>query len=54
MLLTATQLEQYRRDGFLILPGLFSAAEVQVLKDDLPRLHAEDPYFAASREISAM
>ena len=42
MLLTATQLEQYRRDGFLILPGLFSAAEVQVLKDDLPRLHAED------------
>jgi hypothetical protein len=42
MLLTVTQLEQYRRDGFLILPGLFSAAEVQVLKDDLPRLHAED------------
>jgi len=42
MRLTAAQLEQYRRDGFLILPGLFSPAEVQVLKDDLPRLHAED------------
>ena len=42
MRLTTTQLDQYRRDGFLILPGLFSPSEVQVLKDDLPRLHAED------------
>jgi ectoine hydroxylase len=42
MLFTASQLEQFQRDGFLILPGRFSTAEVQILKDDLPRLHAED------------
>jgi ectoine hydroxylase len=42
MRLTAAQLDQYRRDGFLVLPALFSPAEVQVLKDDLPRLYAED------------
>ena len=42
MKLTDLQLEQFDRDGFLILPGLFSAAEVQALKDDLPRLNAED------------
>jgi ectoine hydroxylase len=42
MQLTATQHEQFHRDGFLILPGLFSPAEVQALKDDLPRLNAED------------
>jgi len=42
MLPTASQLEQFQRDGFLILPELFPPAEVQLLKDDLPRLHAED------------
>src|SRR5262245_59092904 len=42
MRLTAAQLDQYRRDGFLILPELFSPAEVRVLKDDLPRLYPDE------------
>lgn len=41
MRLTAHQLNQYQRDGFLVLPGLFSAAEVRALNEDLPRLFAE-------------
>ncbi|MGH6931990.1 MAG: phytanoyl-CoA dioxygenase family protein [Dongiaceae bacterium] len=42
MRLTATQLDQFRRDGFLILPNLFSAAEVVLLRAQLPALFAED------------
>jgi hypothetical protein len=42
MRLTAAQLARFHEDGFLVLPGLFSRAEVDVLCADLPRLFAED------------
>ena len=42
MRLTATQLADFRTQGFLILPELFSRAEVDVLRAELPRLFAED------------
>ncbi len=42
MRLTPDQLDRYRADGFLVLPGLFSGAEVEVLRAELPRLFAED------------
>ena len=35
MLLSQEQVEGFRRDGFLVLPGLFSAAEVAVLRSAL-------------------
>ena len=41
MKLTDTQIAQFRDDGFLILPSLFSPDEVAVLKAELPRLFAE-------------
>ncbi|MYG53586.1 MAG: proline hydroxylase [Rhodospirillaceae bacterium] len=41
MKLTKTQIARFRDDGFLILPSLFSAAEVAILKAELPRLFAE-------------
>ena len=36
------QLEVFRRDGLLILPGLFSAAEVAAIRAALPPLFAEE------------
>ena len=42
MRLTPDQLDRYRVDGFLVLPGLFSGAEVEVLRAELPRLFTED------------
>jgi len=36
------QVERFREDGYLVLPGLFAADEVTVLRDALPRLFAED------------
>ena len=42
MQLTPHQVESYRRDGYLLLPGLFSAAEVETLRGELPRLLGED------------
>ena len=36
------QLQRFREDGFLILHGLFSAAEVEALRHPLARLFAED------------
>ncbi|MEX0815003.1 MAG: phytanoyl-CoA dioxygenase family protein [Dongiaceae bacterium] len=42
MKLTCDQLDRLDRDGFLVLPNLFSAAEVDVLRAELPRLFAED------------
>ena len=42
MTLTKAQIDDYERDGFLILPGLFSAEEVAVLRARLPALFAED------------
>ncbi len=41
MRLSAQQLAGFHEDGFLILPELFSAAEVGVLLDQLPALFAE-------------
>ncbi|MGH6887272.1 MAG: phytanoyl-CoA dioxygenase family protein [Geminicoccales bacterium] len=42
MQLTASQLEQFDRDGVLVLPALFSAAEVAILRAALPAVFAED------------
>jgi ectoine hydroxylase len=42
MQLSPQQLAQFQRDGFLILPELFSAAEVAVLRGELPALFAEE------------
>ncbi len=42
MRLNQTQLDQYERDGFLVLPGLFSAAEVAAMKDELTRIQGVD------------
>ncbi len=45
MELTAAQLAQFDRDGFLIFPDLFSAAEVAVMRQEVARLeqiHAEE------------
>jgi ectoine hydroxylase len=41
MQLDADQLQRFHRDGFVTLPGLFSAAEVAALRAPLPRLFAE-------------
>ncbi len=42
MKLAGDQLERFHRDGFLILPGLFSVPEVAALGARLPALFAED------------
>lgn len=35
------QLEQYQRDGFIVVPNFFDADEVQVLQDEIERFKAE-------------
>jgi ectoine hydroxylase len=42
MKLSAQQLAQFERDGFLIFPGLFSQAEIDVLRAETARLSAID------------
>ncbi len=42
MKLSAEQLRRFDEDGFLILPGLFSPPEVEVLRAALPALFAAD------------
>ena len=42
MRLGEDQLARYREDGVLVLPGLFSAEEVEALRRPLERLFAED------------
>ena len=42
MKLTQDQLGAYARDGFLILPNLFSPDEVQAMKRDLQRIQDID------------
>ncbi|MDX1527175.1 MAG: phytanoyl-CoA dioxygenase family protein [Gammaproteobacteria bacterium] len=42
MKLSAEQLCQFQRDGLLLLPDLFSAEEVEILRSRLPKLFAED------------
>ncbi|MGQ0674762.1 MAG: phytanoyl-CoA dioxygenase family protein [Rhodospirillales bacterium] len=41
MRLSAGQLEQFQRDGFIALPGLFSGPEVAAMRARLPRLFAQ-------------
>lgn len=41
MLLSPEQIQSLNRDGYLVLPDLFSAAEVDALRDRLPRLFAD-------------
>jgi len=42
MRLTDVQLEQFNRDGFLILPGLFSPEEVALLRSRMPSIFSEN------------
>ena len=42
MRLSPDQLDRFRRDGVLVLPGLFSPAEVAVLRGALPAVFAQD------------
>lgn len=42
MQLSKTQLDTYERDGFLVMPGLFSAAEIQAMKAELGRIQKID------------
>lgn len=42
MRLDPAQIERYERDGVLVLPGLFSAPEIEVIRAELPRLFAEE------------
>lgn len=41
MRLSQEQLDRYERDGFLVLPDLFSTPEIEVLRAELPALFAE-------------
>ncbi len=41
MVLTAQQLEQFDRDGYLFFPGHFSTAEVAKLTDEVPRIYEQ-------------
>src|SRR5438045_9569084 len=40
MRMTPEQLEQYRRDGYVIFPSLFTPAEIAVLRAETARLSA--------------
>jgi L-proline 4-hydroxylase len=42
MRLTESQVEEFDREGFLFFPALFSAAEVETLREEVPRLYAEE------------
>ena len=42
MQLSDDQIARYRRDGYLVLPALFDAAEVAAFKADLKRIQAVD------------
>jgi ectoine hydroxylase len=42
MQITETQVQDYRRDGFLLLPAVFSPEEVAAMKGELPGVFAED------------
>lgn len=39
--ISAEQVAQYERDGFLVLPDVFSAKEVESFKDELERLRSD-------------
>ena len=42
MRLTPSQIDAYHRDGFIVLEGLLSAAEVAAMKADLERIQKID------------
>jgi ectoine hydroxylase-related dioxygenase (phytanoyl-CoA dioxygenase family) len=42
MRIADTQVQDYRRDGYLLLPGLFSSEEVQAMKATLDDVFAQD------------
>jgi ectoine hydroxylase-related dioxygenase (phytanoyl-CoA dioxygenase family) len=42
MRLTTDQLTHYREEGFLLLPGCFSPAEVEVMKSQLPAVFGKE------------
>lgn len=42
MTLTDEKIEQYNRDGFLVIPNLFSAEEVEILRARLPAIFGEN------------
>jgi hypothetical protein len=42
MYITDKQVQDYRRDGYLLLPALFSPDEVQAMKDELAGIFEED------------
>jgi ectoine hydroxylase len=42
MQLTAQQLEQFREEGWLFLPGCFAEAEVALLRDEAESIYATD------------
>ncbi|MBI3375591.1 MAG: phytanoyl-CoA dioxygenase family protein [Betaproteobacteria bacterium] len=41
MKLTPAQLAQFERDGYLFFPALFSRAETELLRAEVPRIYAE-------------
>src|SRR6185295_12386212 len=41
MVLSSRQLEEFDRDGYLFFPSLFTAEEIGVLLDEVPRLYAQ-------------
>jgi ectoine hydroxylase len=41
MVLSPRQLEEFDRDGYLFFPSLFTAEEIGVLLDEVPRLYAQ-------------
>jgi ectoine hydroxylase len=41
MKLSSEQVAQFDRDGYLFFPSLFTAAEIKVLTDEVPRLYAQ-------------
>ena len=40
-MLNDTQLQQFEEDGFIFVPDLFTAEEVDVLKDEIPEIFAQ-------------
>jgi len=42
MMLSTRQLEEFDRDGYLFFPSLFTAEEIGVLLDEVPRLYAQN------------
>ena len=49
--IAAELLEGYARDGYLILPSLFSPEEVQVLRDELNRMRHDPAVLASEKAI---